>query len=255
MKRIGIIGGMSFESTLHYYEQINQEVYKRTHGLAFPDLVIRSVNFQEYRKLMEKGDWCEIAHRLKFEALDLVFKNKCEYVAIATNTMHKVADLVIGPHEVAHEVVGNAAWPPISRWINIPLVHIGDCIAEECKEVNAKRVLLLGTEITMTDYFMKDYLLNFGIIAMGTRNYPEEIKKINRIIFEELCHGIVTLESKQFMVNFINQFPADSDERPDAIILGCTELNMILEPGDVDIPLIDSTKAHIDKLVNLCLEN
>ena len=250
MKRIGIIGGMSYESTLHYYKQINQEVYKRTHGLAFPDLVIRSVNFQEYRKLMGVGDWEEIGRKLSFEALDLFLKNGCRYVAIATNTMHKVAGSVIGPHEVVG--LSESHTP---RLVVIPLIHIGDCIAEKCNEINAKKVLLLGTEITMTDYFMKDYLLNFGIIAMSTRNYPEEIKKIDRIIFGELCHGIVTLESKQFMVNFINQFPADSDERPDAIILGCTELNMILEPDDVVVPLVDSTKAHIDKLVNLCLEN
>ncbi|MBR3256685.1 aspartate/glutamate racemase family protein [Candidatus Saccharibacteria bacterium] len=88
---------------------------------------------------------------------------------------------------------------------------------------------------------------------MNTSNYPEEIDEINRIIFEELCHGIVTPESKEFMMNFAYQFPADSDERPDAIILGCTELNMILEPDDVDVPLVDSTQAHIDKLVELCL--
>ena len=251
MKRIGIIGGMSFESTLHYYEQINRKVNERAGGLVSADLVLRSVNFEEYHDLMEKGDWCEIAHRLSFEALDLVLKSKCDYVAIATNTMHKVADPVIGPHEV----VDNAAWPPISRWIDIPLVHIGDCIAEECKKVNAKRVLLLGTKFTMTEDFMPCRLFDHDIEVIDTGDYPEEIEEINRIIFEELCHGIVTPESKEFMMNFAYQFPADSDERPDAIILGCTELNMILEPDDVDVPLVDSTKAHIDKLVNLCLEN
>ena len=105
----------------------------------------------------------------------------------------------------------------------------------------------------MTEDFMKALLGTHDIEVMDTSNYPEEIDEINRIIFEELCHGIVTSESKEFMMNFVYQFPADSDLRPDAIVLGCTELNMILEPDDVDIPLIDSTQAHIDKLVELCL--
>lgn len=249
MSRIGIIGGMSYESTLHYYEQINRQVNERAGGLVSADLVLRSVNFEEYHELMESDDWDEIAHRLSFEALDLVLKNRCDYVAIATNTMHKVADEVLGPHEV----VNNVVWPSTSTWIDVPLVHIGDCIADECKKVGAKRVLLLGTKFTMTEDFMKALLGTHDIEVMDTSNCPEEIDEINRIIFEELCHGIVTSESKEFMMNFVYQFPADSDLRPDAIVLGCTELNMILEPDDVDIPLIDSTQAHIDKLVELCL--
>ena len=128
--RIGIIGGMSFESTLHYYEQINRQVNERAGGLTSADLVLRSVNFEEYHQLMEVGDWEEFAHRLSFEALDLVLKNRCDYVAIATNTMHKVADEVLGPHEV----VNNVVWPSTSTWIDVPLVHIGDCIADECKD-------------------------------------------------------------------------------------------------------------------------
>lgn len=244
MKRIGVIGGMSYESTLHYYVQINRKVNERAGGLASADLVLRSVNFEEYHELMESDDWDEIARGLSFEALDLVLKNKCDYVAIATNTMHKVADEVSGPHKV----VSNVVWR-----VGIPLVHIGDCIAEECKKVGAKRVLLLGTKFTMTEDFMKTRLGTHNIEVMDTSNYPEEIDEINRIIFDELCHGSVTSESKEFMMNFVYQFPADSDLRPDAIVLGCTELNMILEPDDVDIPLIDSTQAHIDKLVELCL--
>ena len=105
----------------------------------------------------------------------------------------------------------------------------------------------------MTEDFMKAHLARRGIKVMDVNKYPEEVNEINRIIFEELCHDIVSLESKEFMVNFANQFPSDSDARPDAIVLGCTELNMILKPSDVDIPLIDSTQAHIDKLVELCL--
>ena len=252
MKRIGIIGGMSYESTLHYYEQINQQVNERAGGLVSADLVLRSVNFEEYYELMKAGNWNEIAHKLSFEALDLVFKNECDYIAIATNTMHKVADKVIGPHEVSDD---GMIWPSTSSWINIPLVHIGDCIAERCQRFNAKRVLLLGTKFTMTENFLSKRLESHGISIMDTSNYPEEIDEINRIIFDELCHGVVIPESKEFMMNFVYRFPCDRDERPDAVVLGCTELNMVLEPNDVDIPLVDSTNEHIEKLVDLCLSD
>ncbi|MBR3052024.1 amino acid racemase [Candidatus Saccharibacteria bacterium] len=257
MKRIGIIGGMSYESTLHYYEQINRQVNKRAGGLTSADLVLRSVNFAEYHQLMEAGAWDEIAHKLSFEALDLVMKNECDYIAIATNTMHKVADRVAGPHEV---ISGDNIWPPLVRKVAIPLVHIGDCVGEECKKSGARRVLLLGTKFTMAEKFMKEFLFKkYGIKVMAVSSRPEEVDEINRIIFEELCHGIVRPESKEFIINFITEFiyrfSVDSDFRPDAIVLGCTELNMLLKPSDVGLPLIDSTMAHINKLVDLCLSD
>lgn len=239
---------MSYESTLHYYEDINRQVNERAGGLTSADLVLRSVNFEEYHKLMEKGDWREIGHRLSIEAINLAFAHKCHYVAIATNTMHKVADGIAEP----------CKWfNPLRSLLDFrtPLIHIGDCIAEKCKELGAERVLLLGTRFTMTENFLKERLAENGIKVMPVDDYPEEIAEIDRIIFEELCHGVVTPESKEFMVNFAYQFPADSDIRPDAIILGCTELEMILEPDDIDIPLVNSTQAHIDKLVDLCLED
>lgn len=247
MKRIGIIGGMSYEPTLlyYYYERINQLVNERAGGLVSADLVLRSVNFEEYYELMKTGNWNEISHKLSFEALDLVLRNECDYIAIAIDTMHKVADKVIEPHEVSDDGMIST-----SSWINIPLVHIGDCVAERCQKLNAKRVLLLGTK-----NFLSKRLESYGISIMDTSNYPEEIDEINRIIFDELCHGVVMSESKEFMMNFVYQFPCDRDERPDAVVLGCTELNMILEPNDVDIPLVDSTNEHIEKLVDLCLSD
>lgn len=251
MKRIGIIGGMSYESTLHYYEQINRQVNERAGRLTSADLVLRSVNFEEYHEHMDKNHWAWIAKRLYFEAAKLVLYHKCDYVAIATNTMHKVAKLISGPHVVKKEL----ALFPVTQQVNISLVHIGDCIAEKCKEINAKRVLLLGTEFTMVEGFMKRRLAENSIEAMSVDNYQDEIKEIDRIIFDELCHGVITPESKEFMMNFIWQFPLDSDIRPDAIILGCTELEMILKQDDIDIPLINSTQAHIDKIVELCLED
>ena len=249
MKRIGIIGGMSYESTLHYYERINRQVNERAGGPTSADLVLRSVNFEDYHKLMEKGDWATIGRLLRAAARNLFLENQCNYVAIATNTMHKVAEYIAEPYTWMQHAGARAIR------VEIPLVHIGDCIAKKCKEVGAKRVLLLGTKFTMTEDFMAKRLAQHGIEVMSVDNYPEEIEEIDRVIFDELCHGVVTAESKEFMMNFVYQFPADSDIRPDAIILGCTELEMILEQDDVDIPLINSTQAHIDKIVELCLED
>ena len=247
MKRIGIIGGMSYESTLHYYDQINRKVNERAGGLTSADLVLRSVNFENYYDLMTDGNWKLIEQELSYEAERLVYDFGCDYVAVATNTMHKVAPAIKCSVE---------GWYRDGSGIYPRFIHIGDCVAEKLKEAGAKRILLLGTKFTMTEKFMKKFFSGrHNIEVMGVRNYPEEVDEINRIIFDELCHGIVTPESKEFMMNFVYQFPSDSDLRPDAIVLGCTELNMILEPDDVDIPLIDSTQAHIDKLVDLCLKN
>ena len=255
MKRIGIIGGMSYESTLHYYEQINRQVNERAGGLVSADLVLRSVNFEDYANMMDKGKWDTIGLVLSREAEalclfgDVPGSAYCDYIAIATNTMHKVAP------EIERSLAKR--WEDLDNQIQAEshLVHIGDCIAEKCQELNAKRVLLLGTKFTMTEDFLSKRLKSHGISVMDTSSYLEEIDKINQIIFDELCHGIVVPESKEFIINFICQFPCDSNECPDAVILGCTELNMIIKPEDVDIPLVDSTQAHIDKLVNLCFSD
>ena len=261
MKRIGIIGGMSYESTLHYYERINRQVNERVGGLTSADLVLRSVNFEEYHELMEKGDWQEIGRRLSIEARTLVIGNQCDYVAIATNTMHKVADYVTGPYswmKTEHSRVIR---------VDIPLVHIGDCIAEKCKKEGIQRVALLGTKFTMTDGFMKKRLQDNGLEAIDTFK-KSEIDEINRIIFDELCHGIVKPESENRLLNIA----ANADDRDmdnggtgiDGFILGCTELEMLFsdEPYFFIKPrhehhykFINSTQAHIDKIVELCLED
>lgn len=258
MKRIGIIGGLSYESTTHYYQSINDRVQELVGGWTSAELMLRSVNFARYRKMMEDGDWNLIAGNLQEEALTLM-KSGCVYVAVASNTIHKAVRPIY------------AASGGANFYRTIKLIHIGDCIAEGVKRevarfapkpvgrhsapeaVVAPRVLLLGTKSTMTENFLKDNLAKNGIEVMDTSNYPDEIAEIDRIIFHELCHGIVTAESKEFMLNFVYQFPADSQERPDAIVLGCTELDMILTPEDIDLPLVDSTEEHIRKIVELSL--
>ena len=114
-----------------------------------------------------------------------------------------------------------------------------DYIAGKCEDWDIKRVLLLGTKAIMTNESIKRRLAEHGIEVMDTSDYLEEIEEIDRIISEELYQGVVNPESKEFMMNFVYQFPADSNIRPNAVIFGCTELSMILEPGDLDIPFID----------------
>lgn len=260
MRRIGIIGGMSYESTLHYYERINRQVNERAGGLSSADLVLRSVNFEDYHKLMEKSDWATIGRRLRAAARNLFLENQCNYVAIATNTMHKVAEYIAEPYTWIQHTGARAIR------VEIPLVHIGDCIAEKCKKEGIQRVALLGTRFTMTDGFMKKRLRDNGLEVIDTFK-KSEIDGINRIIFDELCHGIVKPESENRLLNIA----ANADDRDmdnggtgiDGFILGCTELEMLFsdEPYFFIKPrhehhykFIDSTQAHIDKIVELCLE-
>ena len=261
MKRIGIVGGMSYESTLHYYERINRQVNERAGGLVSADLVLRSVNFEEYHELMEKDDWAMIGKRLSDEATKLAIEEGCRYIAIATNTMHKVASYVSGEHSLLRQ---HYARP---MYADVRLVHIGDCIAEKCKKEGIQRVALIGTRFTMTDGFMKKRLRDNGLEVIDTFK-KSEIDEIDRIIFDELCHGIVKPESENRLLNIA----ANADDRDmdnggtgiDGFILGCTELEMLFSGGPYffikprhkhHFKFINSTQAHIDKIVELCLED
>ncbi len=247
MKRIGIIGGMSWKSTLHYYEQLNQRVNEEAGGLTSADMVLRSVNFDEFYQLMKEGKWDVIEQKLYDEVRHLLVYEKCAYVAIATNTMHIVVP------EISRQCFFRLRYDPI--------VHIGACIAHECRKINVKKVLLLGTEFTMTVNFMNKYLYDeHGIKSFSLRDKRDKIKEINRIVFDELCRGVVSPDSKQFLIDFVNQTIRSDDSDAAsvahgsvAVVLGCTELGMILKQEDFDIPVIDSTEAHIGQLVKLSL--
>ena len=255
MKKIGIIGGMSYESSAHYYAGINREIGRRAGGHTSADMVLRSVNFEPYCQMMDEGKWIAIKDELAAEARHLVDKDTgdgCDFVAIATNTIHKAA----GKAEQILTCYGK------------PLVHIGDCIADACKAAGCKRVALLGTKVTMTDDFLKERLRQNGLEVVGDFD-ESEINELNRIIFDELCHGEVKDESQIAFLNMI--LCADCRDIDnggggfDAVILGCTELAMLLENTSEiffatdskhkhHFCFIDSTQAHIDKLVEMCLE-
>ena len=184
MKTIGIIGGMSYESSIHYYERINNQVNEIAGGLTCARMIIYNVNFEEIRKLMLDNEWDNIGEELARIAKVLEDAG-ADYIAIATNTMHKLADYV-------------------QSNIGIPLIHIADCVADKCKERNVLNVGLLGTKYTMVEDFLENRLIENGLTVCTPSN-EEDINEIDRIIFDELCKGNIKESSKDYYVNVINE--------------------------------------------------
>ena len=231
MKTIGIIGGMSYESSIHYYERINDQVNKIAGGLTCAKLLIYNVNFEEIRKLMLENRWDEIGIELATIAKTLEMAG-ADYIVIATNTMHKLADY-------------------IQSKINIPLIHIADCVAEKCKENNVLNVGLLGTKYTMVEDFLKNRLQKNGL-KVTTPQKKENINEIDRIIFDELCKGEIKETSRQYYIDIINNMIRKNNI--EGVILGCTEIEMLIKSNDIDIPIFDTTQSHIDTIVDYSLE-
>lgn len=231
MKTIGIIGGMSYESSIHYYERINNQVNQIAGGLTCAKLLIYNVNFEEIRKLMLDNKWDEIGVELSKIAKTLETAG-ADYIVVATNTMHKLADY-------------------IQSQINIPLIHIADCVADKCKENNVLNVGLLGTKYTMVENFLVDRLKQNGL-TVTTPKDEENINEIDRIIFDELCKGEIKDSSREYYKKVIQQMIDEDGIK--GIILGCTEIEMLIKQSDLDIPIFDTTQSHIDSIVEYSLE-
>lgn len=231
MKTIGIIGGMSYESSIHYYERINKQVNDLAGNLTCARMIIYNVNFEEIRKLMLANEWDKIGVELGRIAKILETAG-ADYIAIATNTMHKLADYV-------------------QKQINIPLIHIADCVADKCKESNVYKVGLLGTKYTMVENFLVDRLKENGLIV-STPKEEEQINEVDRIIFDELCKGEIKESSKKYFIDVINKMVKEDGIK--GIILGCTEIEMLVKQSDLSIPIFDTTQSHIDSIVDYSLE-
>ncbi|MCI8459823.1 MAG: amino acid racemase [Bacilli bacterium] len=231
MKTIGIIGGMSYESSIHYYERINKQVNQIAGGLTCAKLLIYNVNFGEIRELMLENKWEEIGVILADIAKTLE-KAGADYIVIATNTMHKLADF-------------------IQDKINIPIIHIADCVADKCKENKVVNVGLLGTKYTMIEDFLVNRLKQNGIEVTTPKNI-EQINEIDRIIFDELCKGEIKNISREYYKNVIRQMI--EEDGIEGVILGCTEIEMLIKESDLDIPIFDTTQSHIDSIVDYSLE-
>ena len=220
MKVIGLIGGMSWESTVEYYRLINESVREKLGGLHSARCVLYSVDFAEVAELQRRNQWVEAA-QLLVDAAQKVEAAGADLVLICTNTMHKLADTV-------------------QAGIGIPLLHIADPTAEKVKQAGLTRVGLLGTRFTMEEDFYRGRLTNRHGLQIVIPN-PEDRDAVHRIIFEELCVGAIRPESKSRMAGIMNRLVASGAE---GIILGCTELDLLVENRDCRVPLFDTTRIH-----------
>ena len=222
MKKVGIIGGLSPESTIKYYQWLNEGVEKKLGEHHSAKGVIASVDFGEFVALKKRGDWDTQGELLAAEAVALE-KAGCDFIILATNTMHKMAD-------------------QIEAAINIPFLHLADATADRIVEQGLSTIGLLGTRYTMELEFYKQRLEDKGIEVL----VPDEAGRtiINDIIYDELCHGTVISESRDAYRGVI----ADLYERhAQGIIMGCTEITMLIDQTDSKIPLFDTTKIHVEQ--------
>ncbi len=224
MKTIGLIGGMSYESTIVYYKLINEMVNERLSGLHSAKMIIESYDFDEIEQEQSKENWEKLTEILIKSAQKLE-KAGADYIAIATNTMHLMAE----------DVQNN---------ISIPLIHIAEATANYIKEKDINTVVLLGTKYTMTKPFYKDKLINdYSINVIVPNSNQQEI--INRIIYKELCVGIINDDSRRAILDII----ADCTKQgAQGVILGCTELPIIINKAN--IPIINTTQVHCIEIVN-----
>ncbi len=220
MKTIGLLGGMSWESSIEYYRLINEEIRKKLGGLSSARCVLFSFNFREIEELQRLDKWKELSNILSDAAIKLE-KIGAELLLICTNTMHKVAD-------------------DIQRSVNIPLLNIIDVTAEKILEDKIKKVGLLGTRFTMEDEFFVGRLdKKFGIKAIVPSEQERQV--VHDIIYQELCKGIRRESSKGKLLEIINKL---TERGAEGIILGCTELPLLVTEGDTKIKIYNTTKIH-----------
>lgn len=219
MKTLGLIGGMSWESTVPYYRQINQQINQRLGGLHSARIILYSVDFQQIEALQRSGDWQQ-AGQILAEAAQALQRAGVQGLVLCTNTMHKVADAIL------------AATP-------LPFLHIADATAQQIKARGLRRIGLLGTRFTMEQDFYKDRLLAQDIEVL----IPAEADRnlVHQVIYEELCLGQINPDSRLAYQQIIADLVAQGAE---GVILGCTEIGLLLQPEDAAVPLFDTTAIH-----------
>lgn len=227
MKKIGILGGLSWESTIEYYRIINQEVNNKLGGLHSADIILQSYNFAVIDELQKKGDWETITEILIDSANKLV-KNDAEVIVIATNTLHKL-------------------FYPIQKAIDVPIFHIADATAKEILKNNYRKILLLGTKYTMQEDFYKGKLQYEYNIDVVTPTLNEQ-NEIHDIIFNELCRGIVSLESRNKLLSIIENSKQNGSK---AVVLGCTELPNLIKSAS--LPILNTAMIHSIGVVEYAL--
>lgn len=230
MKTIGLIGGMSWESSAEYYKIINETVKEKLGGLHSAKLLLYSVDFEEIEKLQHTGEW-KRATEFMVDAAQRVERGGADFVIICTNTMHKMAD-------------------DVQSCIGIPLLHIADAVAAKITAQGLQRVGLLGTQFTMEEEFYKQRLKEkVGVDVV----IPEEDERavVHKIIYNELCLGEIKESSRKKMKKIIENLISEGAE---GIILGCTEIPLLIKQKDSPVPIFDTTLIHAQAAVELALQ-
>ncbi len=230
MKKIGLIGGLSWHSTIDYYRIINEEISKKYGGLHSAEIVLWSFDFQAIADLQAQAAW-EDATRKMVEAGLALKAAGADMLAICTNTMHKMA-------------------PDVEDICGLPLLHIVDATAEEIRRQNLKKVALLATRFTMEHDFYRGRLAEkHGITAIVPDSKGREA--VHKVIFDDLCQGSVCPHARQHFIDIIDDLAAQGAE---GVILGCTEIGLLVKQDDVPIPVFDTTPIHARAIAAAAME-
>jgi aspartate racemase len=229
MKTIGMVGGMSWESSLEYYRIVNETVKARLGGLHSAKCIMYSVDFAAIEELQHKGKWDE-ATELMIDAAKRVESGGADFIIICTNTMHKMAEQV-------------------QQGINIPLLHIADATARKIKSQSLSKIGLLGTRFTMEEDFYKGRLISNHDLDVIIPNKDEKAT-VHRVIYDELCRGEIKESSKAQFIKIIDHLV---EQGAQGIILGCTEIGLLVKQEDSLVPLFDTTKIHAETAVDFAL--
>ena len=222
LKIIGLIGGMSWESTVTYYKIINETMKEKLGGLHSAKCILYSVDFQEIEECQANGNW-EKSGEILGEAAYNLEKAGADFIVICTNTMHKVVN-------------------QIKEKISIPILHIAEMTAEKILEKGLKNIALLGTKYTMEQDFYKSKLIEKGInVIIPDKN---DIEIINEVIYDELCLGTINSDSKKKFLEIVDKLRSKGAE---GIILGCTEIGLLIKNEDTDVPLFDTAIIHAEQ--------
>ena len=228
MKIIGLLGGMSWESTIPYYRIINEEIKNKLGGLHSAKIVLYSVEFDEIERCQSSGDWEKSGEILGRAARGLEAAG-ADFLLICTNTMHRVA-------------------PQVAAMVHIPIVHIADATADELEKRRVRKVGLLGTKYTMTQDFYKQKLIGRGIDVVIPDG--EDIDAVNEIIFRELCVGEIRESSRRRFQEIIDRL---KEKGAEAVILGCTEIGLLVRPSESSLPVVDTTEIHAKRAAEMAL--
>ena len=230
MKTIGLIGGLSWESSAVYYKLINEKVKETLGGFHSAKCVMVSVDFAEIEKLQKIEDW-ESQNKIMVQSAQQLENAGADFIVLCTNTMHISSD----------EIIKNTS---------IPFLHIAKATGEKIEEKNLKKIALLGTKFTMEKDFYKDILADYGIEIIIPDKKDRDI--VHDIIYKELVHGKINNSSKEAYQKIIKDL---ENRGAEGVILGCTEIPLLIKPNDVDIPIFDTTKIHAESAVKLALKN